>query len=260
VFGEREPRQALRDAAVRLEPLFGGVRIDPDAARGLAEAGRRVLDRMARDAAAAVVAVEARAATILAEIRADTAAALSPALQLGLDGRIQEAAAAIRRACESGRVDDAAAAWDLARRATAHDRARENRSRIDRLVMAARLVGWLAGQPARAWRNVSEAAAAYATDGGFVDRARHAIRSGDRLPDVATAYARLAETIMVKREEQNHAFATMLREWNAAGAQGEVPLPIERVLTTVVAPLASDAPGSAGRNWCRRHDAARLSP
>lgn len=242
VFGEREPRQALRDAAVRLEPLFGGVRIDPNAARGLAEAGRRVLDRMARDADAAVVAVEGRTATILAEIRADTDAALSPALQLGLDGRIQEAAAAINKACETGRIDDAAAAWDLARRASAHDRARENRSRIDRLVMAARLVRWLAGRPASAWRNVSEAAAAYAGDGGFVDRARHAIRSGDRLPDVAAAYARLAETIMARREEQNRIFATMLREWNAAGAQGEVPLPIERVLTTVVAPLASDAP------------------
>jgi hypothetical protein len=242
VFGEREPRQALRDAAVRLEPLFGGVRIDPDAARSLAEAGRRVLDRMARDADAAVVAVEDRAATILAEIRADTAAALSPALQLGLDGRIQEAAAAIRRACDTGRGDDVAAAWDLARRANAHDRARENRSRIDRMVMAARLVRWLAGQPASAWHNLSEAAAAYAADGGFVDRARHAIRSGDRLPDVATTYARLAETITVKREEQNRVFATMLREWNAAGAQGEVPLPIERVLTTVVAPLASDSP------------------
>jgi hypothetical protein len=242
VFGEREPRQSLRDAAVRLEPLFGGVRIDPDAARGLAEAGRRVLDRMARDAAAAIVPVEARAAAILAEIRADTAAALSPALQLGLDGRIQEAAAAIRRACETGRADDAAAAWDLARRATAHDRARDNRSRVDRLVMAARLVRWLAGQPAGAWRNLSEAAAAYATDGGFVDRARHAIRSGDRIPDVATAYARLAETIMVTREEQNRVFATMLREWNAAGPQGDVPLPIERVLATVIAPLASDAP------------------
>jgi hypothetical protein len=242
VFGEREPRQALREAAVRLEPLFGGVRADPDAARTLAEAGRRVLDRIARDAAATARAIEIRAATILAEIRADTAAAMSPALQIGLDARMQEAAAAILRAAETGRVDDAAAAWDLARRATAHDRAGENRSRVDRLLMAARLARWRAGRPATAWRNMSEAAAAYAADGGFVDRARHAIRSGDALPDIAAAYARLAETIMTRREQQNRVFATMLREWNASGAQGDVPLPVERVLTTVVAPLASDAP------------------
>jgi hypothetical protein len=242
VFGEREPQQALREAAVRLEPLFGGVRVDPSAGRTLAEAGRRVLDRMARDGADAARAIEARAATILTEIRADAAAALSPALQVGLDARMQEAASAILRAAETGRVDDAAAAWDLARRAKAHDRAGENRSRVDRLMMAARMVRWLAGRPATAWRNISEAAVAYALDGGFVDRARHAIRSGDVLSDVAAAYARLAETVMARREEQNRAFAAILREWNAAGAQGEVPLPVERLLSTVVAPLASEAP------------------
>jgi len=34
----------------------------------------------------------------------------------------------------------------------------------------------------------------------------------------------------------------MLREWNASGAQGEAPLPVERVLDTVVVPLAREAP------------------
>jgi hypothetical protein len=67
-----------------------------------------VLDRMARDAAAVAHAIEARAAAILAEIRADPAAALSPALQIGLDARMQEAAAAILRAAETGHVEDAA--------------------------------------------------------------------------------------------------------------------------------------------------------
>ncbi|SDB74983.1 hypothetical protein, partial [Belnapia rosea] len=45
VFGEAAPRVELRDAAVRLEPLVGGVPVDPDVGRSLAEAGRRVLDR-----------------------------------------------------------------------------------------------------------------------------------------------------------------------------------------------------------------------
>jgi hypothetical protein len=48
--------------------------------------------------------------------------------------------------------------------------------------------------------------------------------------------------IMTRREEQNRVFATMLREWNASGAHGDVPLPVERVLMTVVAPLAGEAP------------------
>ena len=242
VFGEREPRPALREAAVRLEPLFGRVRLDPEAARALAEAGRRVFDRITRDDSAAARPIAARAATILAEVGAESAAALSPALLVGLDARMLEAAAAILQAAETGRVADASAAWDSARQATTHDRAGENRTRVDRMLMAARLVRWLADRPATTWRTMSEATAAYAVDGGYVDRARFAIRSGDALPDVAAAYARLAETVTERREEENRAFATMLRDWNGAGSQGEFPVPVERVLTTVVAPLASEAP------------------
>src|SRR5262249_36580 len=150
VFAEQNPGQALREAAVRLEPLVGGARIDPDAGRAVAEAGRRVLDRMARDLPAAATAIEGRAAAILTEIRADTAAALSPALQVGLDARIEEAATTITRALDSGLVADAAAAWALARRARDHDRAGENRARVERLIMAARLVKWLSGHPTAA--------------------------------------------------------------------------------------------------------------
>jgi PglZ domain len=242
VFGEQDPRHTLREAAVRLEPLLGGARIDPDAARALAEAGRRVLDRLTRETPTRATAVEARAAAILAEIRADTAAALSPALQVGLDARMEDAAAAILTAIETASVDDVTAAWGLAQRAANHDRVGENRGRVDRLVMAIRLVKWLAGRPTTTWRGISEAAADYAGDGGFVDRARHAIRSGDPLPEVAAAYARLAEMVMEKREEQNRAFASTLRDWNSAGAQGEDPLPVERILSDVVAPLAREAP------------------
>jgi hypothetical protein len=242
VFGEPEPRQALREAAVRLEPLVGGARLDPDAARVLAEAGRRVLDRMARDAPESARNFEARAAAILSEIRADTAAALSPALQVGLDARMEDAAGALLRALETEQIDDAAAAWDRAGRAATHDRAGESRARVKRLVMAARLVRWLAGRPTTAWRSMQEAAAAYATDGGFVDRARHAIRSGDALPGVAATYARLGEAIADKREQQNRTFAAILRDWNSSGALSEMPLPVERVLASVVAPLAQEVP------------------
>ena len=90
VFGEQDQHHTLREAAVRLEPLIGGTRVDPDAARALAEAGRRVLGRMAENAPAEARAIEARAAAILAEIRADTSAALSPALQVGLGARIED--------------------------------------------------------------------------------------------------------------------------------------------------------------------------
>ncbi len=239
VFGEEDPRPVLREAAIRLEPKVGGVRIEPDAGRALAEAGRRILNRLAREEPAAARAVEIRAAAILTEVRAESAAALSPALGIGVEARIAEAAIAIERAVESGHADDASEAWDLARRASAHDRARESRARLDRLVMAARLVCWLGVRLTPAWRSLSEAASAYASDGGFVDWARHSIRAGDPIPRVSATYARLVETVTARREEENHAFAVLLEEWIRRGAADDSLMPVEAVLTRVVAPIAA---------------------
>ena len=47
---------------------------------------------------------------------------------------------------------------------------------------------------------------------------------------------------MARREEGNRAFAEILREWNATGAQGDTPMPVETVLGGLVAPLAREAP------------------
>lgn len=243
VFGEQEPDQVLREAAIRLEPLVGSARVNPEAARVLAEAGRRVLDRLTRESSGAAAAIEARAASMLIDIRAESCAALSPALQVGLDARMRDAAAAMLRAIETQLDDDVTAAWLLTRRAARHDKAGNNRPRVDRLLMGARLLSWLSGQPTpTAWRSISDAAAAYFTDGAYADRARHAIRSGDPLPDVSATYSRLNEAVAARREEENRAFAAILREWNSGGSQGDTPMPVERVLGSVVAPLAKEAP------------------
>ena len=47
---------------------------------------------------------------------------------------------------------------------------------------------------------------------------------------------------MARREDGNRAFAEILREWNATGAQGDTPMPVERLLGGLVAPLAREAP------------------
>lgn len=242
VFEEVEPRPALREAAIRLEPMFGGMSVQPSAGRALAEAGRRILNRLSREAPGTAQAVDARAAAILTEVRADMAVALSPALASGLEARMQEAAAALQRAVETKLTDDAAKVWDLTQLAAAHDRAGENRARLDRLLMAARLVRWLCSQRALTWRSFVEAASAYAMESSFVDRGRHRIRSGDTRPELGAAYAQLAQAVTIRREEENHAFAQLLREWIKNGAAGEVPLPVEEILEKVVAPLARAAP------------------
>ncbi len=240
VFGETAiPRSELRDAAVRLEPHVGGVSIEPDVGRSLAEAGRRVLDRLAHDDPASFRAAETRTAAILTDIRADQAAWLSPALQLGFDARMREAADALGRAAE---MRDAGDAWARVRDVAGHDRAADNAIRIERLRMAARLVSWLTKGQLPPFTHFGEAATAYASEGGFVDYARQALRGGDPLPEVASAYARLASGVAIQREEENQAFATLLQQWNQGGAPGDVPLPVERVLDAVVAPLAHDKP------------------
>ncbi|MCT2580892.1 BREX-2 system phosphatase PglZ [Mesorhizobium sp. P16.1] len=242
VFGEPAPPPVLREAAIRLEPMFGGAQVNPDAGRALAEAARRVFDRMARGNLAAARAIESRAVTILKEIRAVEFAALSPSLQIGLEARLDDAAKAISRAVETTQRDDAANAWRLTRHAVDHDGARESQGRLERLTMAARLVQWITTRPVTGRSDMSDAATAYATDGSFVDRARHLIRSGDPLPNLAAAYTRLRDAVTERREAENRSFAQSLREWNSDGSQGDKPIPVERILTRIVAPLAREAP------------------
>ena len=242
IFGEVEPHPELREAAIRIEPMVGGMRVAPEAGRAIAAASQRVLTRVASTDGPTARALQARAAMLLAEVRAEAFAALSPALDLGLDARMQDAASALTTAATSGTGDDAVRAWDLTRHAATHDRADDQRARVDRLVMAARLVAWLTSQRPGPWRTMTDAAVSYAGDSGFADRARHALQSGDALPEVAAAYAKLRDVASVRREAENRTFASLLRTWSEGGTTRTEPIPVERLLDAVVAPLARDVP------------------
>jgi hypothetical protein len=169
VFAGSQPQDDLRESAVRLEPLVGGQRVDAEAGAALAEAARRMLMRPELGELAART-VQARAAALLTEVRAEHHAALSPALVVGLEARMRDAAAALNAAVNSGGDDDVRGASDLVRRAVEHDRAADQRTRIERLEMAARLCRWLASQR-RPATSLAEAAGAYAAEDGFADRA-----------------------------------------------------------------------------------------
>ncbi len=108
VFAEAEPRPTLREAAVRLEPLLGGARVDGRAGKALAGAARRLLRDLPRDRAEEV---QKQGAALLSELRADDAAALSPALAVGLEARIGEAATALATVASSCDSTDARRAW-----------------------------------------------------------------------------------------------------------------------------------------------------
>lgn len=242
VFGEADPRAELRDAAVRMEKLFGGAQVDPQAGQALAAAAQRVLTRLVTDDPNAARAVQSRSEALLAQVRAEAAAGLSPALDVGLEARMKDAAAALLLASESGNRDDVERAWRIVRQVEAHDRAEQYRVRVRRLMMSARLAAWLVVRRTTTFGSFAEAAAAYARDSGFADRARHALREGDAIPEVAATYARLREAAVRRREDENRSFAISLKDWNEGGGQGGDPLPVERFLETIVAALARTKP------------------
>ena len=242
VFGEAEPRPELREAAVRLEPLVGGTRVAPEAGQALAAAARRVLARISMEDPPAARVVQITATALLRDVRAESAAALSPALDMGLEARMKDAAASLSVAAISGTGEDAVRAWNRTAEVTAHDRSKDQRARVDRLIMAARLACWLAAPRPSPTQTMAEAAANYAGESGFADRARHALQAGDRIPEVAAAYATLREIAAIRREEENRAFADVVRAWNAGGTWGTDPLPVERILDLIVVPLARSVP------------------
>ena len=242
VFGDEEPRPELRDAAVRLEALVGGTEVRPEAGRSLADAARRVLSRIGLEDPSSAREAQARAEAILRDVRADTAADLSPSLDVGLDARMKGAAEALITATLSRRPEDALFAWRRVEAVKQHDRAADNGPRVRRMTMAARLAAWLTVPRPLRPAGFAAVAANYVEDSGFVDRARDAIKPGDPLPEVAAAYSKLREAATVEREAENEAFAKALTSWNQSGAPGDSPPPIERLLDLVIAPLARHAP------------------
>jgi hypothetical protein len=85
---------------------------------------------------------------------------------------MKDAAVAPTNAANSGRADDPRRSWELTQHAKAHDGAENRGARVERLGMAARLSCRLVARRSPTSRNMTEAAAAYAGDGGFADRAR----------------------------------------------------------------------------------------
>lgn len=228
----------LREAAIRLEPYFGGQPISADAGSALADAARRAADR---PLGSVVRNQHERAVALVAEVRADERVACSRVLAAGFEARLRGAAAALVAAAASGSEKDLERAAALVKAALAHDRASEQPQRTERLQMAVRLCRWIGTRRKPAGDFVS-AAHLYATDGGYADLCRQALRGEDPVPEVASAYARLRELAMVRREQDNEVFATLLRDWNASGSDGEGVLQIERVLEAIVAPLLHEAP------------------
>ncbi|HEX7379713.1 MAG TPA: BREX-2 system phosphatase PglZ, partial [Pirellulales bacterium] len=196
----------------------------------------------------------ARADEILREVQAEGFAYLGNTSPLGFDQRLARLGSQLAEIMEgSGRVGNARPTADFKALRQSREQIREHalageedqRRRLQRVEMAMRLVRWLGQRrqegPAKAG-SFAEAAAGQLREGGFVDWARLVLRSGDPVPELSRAFARLFDEVTKIREEQSREFAVLLRDWTAAGSTGDDIIPVERVLEQVVAPLAAKNP------------------
>jgi hypothetical protein len=205
VFADSEQRE-LRDAAVRLEPIFGRRLVRQPAIR-LAFAAGRIVGRVDRPKAETC---QFRAAEWLERLHIEQFAHLSDQVALGFDQRLGHAAEALRMAVEG--IKKLAVAEDTVEQVSRHDHARQDEMRAARARMALRLARWLTS-PEPAPARLAEMAARYTSEGGFVDLARNTILGGDPLSDVSAVYGLINDRATARRERENETFAALESGW-----------------------------------------------
>jgi hypothetical protein len=113
----------------------------------------------------------------------------------------------------------------------------ELRGRRERAEMAVRLNRWL-DQASSLPSTFEEAVSGYEQDGSWADWARHHLLSGDEPEGVSRSYRKLFEKVTARREDENQRFAKFLAASTLANETPPCVLPIEDVLSKIVAPLA----------------------
>ncbi len=179
--------------------------------------------------------VLSRAAQLVAQFGAQTAAAASPLLAAGLDARFTAAGRAL---ADGGTETVTATVTALAEHALASDGA--TRARIERVRMAARLRRWLASQPDSDIASVADGTARQIRELGWVDRAlEHLDAGGDADNALADAYSQIGAQVRAKRRELDRAFSERLAVWTADGTTPGAMLTVESFLDRVVAPVVA---------------------
>jgi len=234
---------ALRDAAIRLESRLGGP-VQSSWRLLWAEAAEKLVRRRRLDARDEEVDVHfRRAAELLEELGARDHAGASAILPIGFDARLQAVVAQLRGAVDRDAKATRAgldAAFETLR---AHERSRDPEANLDAIEMATRLGRWLLEQREKlpaAPGSFSAAATRQLAEGSFVDVARAAIVHGHSVPVVAELFRRLIERTTELREQQNAEFGRLLSGWLDTGSNDGV-VPLEEVVTSVVAPLVDSA-------------------
>lgn len=234
----------LDKAAGRLEQYTGGVALNQESALRWHTAATEVVSLHLTDPKTKRSWLD-RADEILKTIQADSFAYISRTSPLGFDQRLARYGRMLTAALDSDMVAIPTELDDSKQAILEHEQAKQESRRLERVQMSMRLIRWLTQQTkAGTTRSSSFAVAArrYASEGSFVDWARHLLWVGEPVRELSEAYARLWSKVSQIREQQSKEFAELLRDWTAAGSSDSEVLLIERVLTDTVAPLAAHSP------------------
>ena len=126
-----------------------------------------------------------------------------------------------------------------------HDQATQHDRRLARLNMALRLARWLVqirSIKSTQARSLDEAIIQHLKEGSFLDWARLSLAMGDPVRPLSEALEALFEQVTEIREQQAQQFGNLLQDWTEIGSVANAFTPIEKILTTIVAPLVDHAP------------------
>ena len=198
-----------REAAVRLETVFGSHRIAPAAAQELAKAAKRVFQRLEPED---THQHEARALELLSKLHVAHLAAASSVLSSGFEARLLQAAsaldAALRVNCVPEREDAAAKVNAL----EDYKDTGSHHARVERAKMALRLLNWLSQQRSGG-DNFEDAVIEYVANSSFVDQARASLAAGDSCSQIASTYSEISSAVRDCREQENRRFAELMAVW-----------------------------------------------
>ena len=237
LFGEESDKlhPALAQAAARLEPLLGGVSVEPASGREWAAAAQRVLRALSQDQRDEWLVHTER---MLSNLKAEPFVERSTVLPSGFRSRLDRFAAAAMSAIDT--PDALESAERAFRHVLEHAACANQGERIRHLEMALRLVRSLHGAPVAA-NTPADLIVHHAVEGAFEDWARRHLLGGDEHPKVAALFGAIHRAVRTRREEGNRAFAEGVRDW-LARADGQEFVPIERCLARTVVPLGRSRP------------------
>lgn len=231
----------LRDAAIRFERFHRHHPLPADVGLQWAEAAERLIaENESADGWHAIRPRLDKADRLLTDLGAGSLLHLGRWSPSGFEQRLGRLAVAIvealRQPAAAGDVERAAAS------ALEHRLARVQPTRQRRVKMARRIVRWLQTSTTSS-ASFADAVQAYCQQGAFVDLARLVLLGGEQPAELGSAYAALLAKARERREQENERFGQLIASAGAQVPDGLLsPVPVERVLDSVVAPLARNVP------------------